>query len=437
MELKKILIIVYYWPPSGGSGVQRWVKFVKYLKKLGWDPVIYAPSNPEYPAIDPSLDEDLPDDLRVIKRPITEPYHLYKKLVGLKKDDKLGSGLMREEGGSGLMHRLSVWIRGNFFIPDARKWWIKPSIRFLTELLNKERFDAIVTTGPPHSMHMIGLGLKKNTGLPWLADFRDPWTNIDFIEDLNLSSAARKKHEQMEQEVLDLADEIVVVSPTMRSDYSDMTDTPVTVITNGFDTNDFAPADEGPRKDHFLLTHIGMMTSTRNPETLWQALAGIRDKYPEKASKFKLQLIGKVDASIKAKIREYGLQEMVEVSDYVPHEQIIREQRKSHALLLIINESPNAGLLLPGKLFEYMASGRPVICTTPVDGDAAEVLRESGIGKVVSTYDKDALQQQILELMDQPDIYHSKELKPGSAVMKFSRQELTRKLTERLESIIS
>src|SRR5687768_13552946 len=186
---KKVLIITYYWPPSGGSGVQRWLKFVKYLRDYGWEPIVYTPSNPESPVNDDSLAKDIPSGITILKTEIREPYGLYKKFIGRKKDEKISAAFLTEKKKPKLAERIAVWIRGNFFIPDARKWWIGPSVSFLSDYLSKNKEDAIVSTGPPHSMHLIALGLKNlpapkeslRTGkagklnIKWLADFRDPW----------------------------------------------------------------------------------------------------------------------------------------------------------------------------------------------------------------------------------------------------------------------
>src|SRR5687768_9770887 len=173
---KKVLIITYYWPPSGGSGVQRWLKFVKYLRDYGWEPIVYTPSNPESPVNDDSLAKDIPSGITILKTEIREPYGLYKRFIGRKKDEKISAGFLTEKKKPKFAERIAVWVRGNFFIPDARKWWIKPSISFLSDYLTKNKVDAIVSTGPPHSMHLIAMGVKKKTGIKWLADFRDPWT---------------------------------------------------------------------------------------------------------------------------------------------------------------------------------------------------------------------------------------------------------------------
>ena len=210
--MKKVLIITYYWPPSGGAGVQRWLKFVKYLRGFGWEPIVYTPENPEAPATDESLLKDIPDNLTVLRTRIWEPYSLYKNFIGQKKGETINAGFLSEKKKPGIAEKISVWIRGNWFIPDARKFWIKPSIIFLSQYLKNNPVHAVVSTGPPHSMHLIALGLKKQLHLPWLADFRDPWTNIDFYDKLMLTKFSNEKHKRMELEVLKNADKVVVVS---------------------------------------------------------------------------------------------------------------------------------------------------------------------------------------------------------------------------------
>jgi len=434
VALKKVLIITYYWPPSGGSGVQRWVKFAKYLRDFGWDPIIYTPSNPERPAIDHSLSKDIPDDLTVIKQPIWEPYSFYKKFVGLKADEKLGSGLMKTGKESSFFHSLSVWIRGNFFIPDARKFWIRPSVNFLTDYLSKNPVDAIISTGPPHSMHMIAKNVTSKISIPWLADFRDPWTNIDFFDELKLSHYAKAKHHKLEKEVLNRADDIVVISPTMKKEFQEITDTPVSVIPNGFDSADFSKSTYKPGSS-FSLSHVGMMTPTRNPKILWEAISELNKEIDTFKNNFKLRLIGKVDGAIKEDIAHYDVQELVQIESYIPHDEIIDVQQNSDSLLLIINNTPNAPLILTGKLFEYLAAKRPIICLSPVNGDAKEVIDETKSGAFILYSEKDRLKKEIVRLYRnwEQDITSYE----GINADKYSRQSLTLKIANQLNALIS
>jgi len=430
---KKVLVVTYYWPPSGGSGVQRWVKFVKYLKQLGWDPVVYTPSNPERPAVDESLLSEIPKDTEIVTQPIWEPYTFYKKFVGIKKEEKLGSGLMKSGNESSFLQKISIWIRGNFFIPDARKFWIKPSKKFLVKYCIENHIDAIVSTGPPHSMHMIAKGVSEKTNIPWIADFRDPWTNIDFFEDLHLSHIARAKHHKLEKEVLDSADSVIVISPTMKKEFAEITDTPISVITNGFDETDFSNT-EPISNSKFVISHVGMMTPTRNPRILWQALNELKSENTHFAKNFDLQLIGKIDSSIVDSIKSNNVEDLVSVINYVPHSEIVRYQKGSNALLLIVNNTPNANLILTGKFFEYLAAERPIVCISPVKGDMSEILTASKAGSLFSYEDKQALKNHLLSLFES---WENNSLSYNAEnIQQYSRKNLTKKLIEELSSVI-
>ncbi|MFZ1686280.1 MAG: glycosyltransferase, partial [Flavobacteriales bacterium] len=234
--MKRVLIITYYWPPNGGAGVQRWLKMAKYLPQYGWQPVVYTPSNPEVIVPDTTLERELPPEVEVVKRPITEPYSLYKRLTGRKADEKVHLGFLNEKKKKGWREDVAVWIRGNAFVPDARVWWVRPSVKFLAEYLRAHRVDAIVSTGPPHSMHLIALGLKKRfPDLRWIADWRDPWTTIDFYHQLKLTAWADRKHHRLERTVIRTADLNVAVGWTMAEELKSLGAKRTEVITNGFD----------------------------------------------------------------------------------------------------------------------------------------------------------------------------------------------------------
>ncbi len=436
--MKKVLIITYYWPPSGGAGVQRWLKFVKYLKQFGWEPIVYTAQNPEYPIIDESFFKDIPEGITILKQPIWEPYQLYKKLIGQKKEERVVSGFLQESGKKGLAQKLSLWLRGNVFIPDARKFWIKPSIKYLNSWLKENPVDAIVSTGPPHSMHLIARGIKKKTGLPWLADFRDPWVNIDFASDLAMSNYAKNRNISLERAVLQEADKVVVVSDFMAEEFQSKTKKPVSIITNGYDPDDFNIAPELLRKDeYFSLVHTGSLNDRRNHPVLWKAIAELRAKNPEFKRDFRLRLIGKNDISVKSSISASGLDDCTEFIDYLPHQEIIAEQKSASVLLLSINNygasesgffSPKA--TLTGKLFEYLAAGQPILMVGPLDGQAADVVSSNKSNRVVDFDNQSVMEKAILELYELKN-----SMNENVTDKRFSRIELTRELTELLNSL--
>jgi glycosyltransferase involved in cell wall biosynthesis len=428
--LKKVLIITYYWPPSGGAGVQRWLKFAKYLPEFGYQPIIYTPENPEAPAVDESLLQDIPVEAEIIKQPIWEPYSWYRQFVG-QKDKKIGSGFVSEKKESGLLQKISVWVRGNLFVPDARRFWIKPSVRFLLNYLKDNPVDVVVSTGPPHSMHLIAMELKKQLGMKWIADFRDPWTNIDFYNELMLSNLADKKHKLLEKQVLTTADKVVTIGYTMTKEMEALGAENVETISNGFDEADF-PTSEVLLDEEFSISHIGTFTPSRNQPTFWKALAELKTENQSFAEKLKIRTVGVVDFEVAESIKQNGLGENWERIDYVSHEEVLKYQRSSKVLLVSINNSPNATGILPGKFFEYMASGRPILAIGPVKSDIGTVLNKTKAGVIIEPQDSTGMKAAILDLFDSTTPFNPR----GDEVQKFSRKELTGKLVEVMNAIV-
>ena len=269
MAGQKVLIITYYWPPAGGPGVQRWLKFAKYLPDFDFEPVVYCPENPTYPIIDNSLLNDIPEGIEVIKQPINEPYRL-AGFLSKTSSNKISYGVVPDKNKQSLIERLMLYVRGNLFIPDARKNWIKPSVNFLTDFISDNGIGTIITTGPPHSLHLIGLGLKEQLKINWIADFRDPWTTISYHKSLKLSQSSQQKHKDLERQVLTKADKLIVTSYNTKSEFEAKTQTPISIITNGYDTY---PSNEIDKDSKFSLSHIGSLLSERNPRILWEVLS--------------------------------------------------------------------------------------------------------------------------------------------------------------------
>lgn len=435
--MKRVLIITYYWPPSGGSGVQRWLKMSKYLPENGWQPVIYTPEEGEYPILDPSLEKDVAPEAEIIRRPIIEPYTLYKKFLGIKKSETVKAGFIKEEGKKpGWKENLAVWIRGNLFIPDARCWWVKPSVRYLKSYLKEHPVEAIISTGPPHSMHLIAMKLKEELGIPWIADFRDPWTEIDYYDDLHLTRWADRKHHRLEREVLEKADKVVTVAPDGARRLGRLGNRNVRTIYNGFDRDDDAQTPVS-LTDTFTLTYLGVLSKAQNPEKFWQVLGELVKEDDRFNKNLKINLIGQIDSSVIHSIEEQGLSGYVTLSSYVPHDQVSTVHRSSTLLLLFLmpDSEPRAKGLLTGKLFEYMASGRPILCIGPEDGDAAHILKETHAGQIVNFEDKKKMKEVIKDL-------YQKYLKNGlpsnesQEVEKYSRRSLAGEYGKLLDKTI-
>ncbi|MDP2723108.1 MAG: glycosyltransferase family 4 protein [Bacteroidales bacterium] len=434
--MKKVLIITYYWPPSGGGGVQRWVKFVKYMRDFGWEPIVFTPENPERPALDESLLKEIPKGITVLKNRVWEPYSYYKKLTGKKKSDQIQTAFLAEKKSTiNVFENLAIWVRGNFFIPDARKFWIKPSIQFLDTYLQNNPVDVIISTGPPHSTHMIAASLKRKLNIPWLADFRDPWTNIDYYHELRLSKWADRKHHRLEKQVLKEADDVIVISPGMQREFETIVPRAYTVIPNGYDDEDAKQSGvTSQSKNKFSITHVGSLTKTRNPENLWQALRELVSEDAGFSKCLEIHNVGKIDFLAVESLEKFQLKKYLRKTDYLPHDQVIVEQQKASVLLLLVNDTPNAKLILTGKIFEYLSSQRPIICIAPEDGDAASVINSTNSGKVFGFQEVDSLKRYLFESFQL--FKHNKLHVTSIGVEKYERKNLTYSMCSQLNKLI-
>ena len=425
-ENKKVLIITYYWPPAGGPGVQRWLKFVKYLPKYGIQPIVYIPDNPTYPIIDNDLLKEVSDSAVILRSKIFEPYQL-ASFFSKNKTKKISSGIIPNTKKQSVLDKIFLWIRGNLFIPDARVFWVKPSVSYLEKYIVENNIETIITSGPPHSLHLIGLDLKKRLDVKWFADFRDPWTTIGYHKSLRLSNNAAVKHKQLEQEVMQTADEIIVTSKTTKTEFQAITDKPITVITNGYDTAS-VPAQQLDTK--FTLAHIGSFLSERNPQILWTALQELLIEIPSFKANLEIKLIGAISQEVLTSITEYALDSYLNNLGYVSHSEAIVHQKKSQVLLLIEIDSDDTRSIIPGKLFEYMVSGRPIIAIGPKNSDFAEIITETNSGVFFEYAEKEKLKQVIVTYYNQ---YLVGELKAnGVGLQQYSRENLTKQLVQLL-----
>ena len=408
--------------------MQRWVKFSKYLPSLGWQPVVYTPLNPELSSTDPSLAAEIPPEAEVIKRRIREPYGIYNALSGKKTS---GLNPINSQDRS-LRHRIFLWIRANFFVPDPRIAWLRPSVRYLKKYLREHPVDVIVSTGPPQSMHLIAGEVSKATGLPWIADFRDPWTKMFYYKDLPLTRRNDRRQHLLEKEVLDDATVVVAVSPIVQDEFEAMTDTPVTLITNGFDESDFE--GEVPGSEDFTVTHTGLFSSVGNPETLWKVLAEKCANESEFARRLKIRLVGKTDREIKESIEAVGLGDKVVDLGYVPHKDAVKEQRAASMLILPLRKEPEYRAVLPGKLFEYLASGRPILGIGQKDGAMARLVRENEAGCVADWEDEREIKEYIGYCWES---FRAGKMARGAVdVEKYSRRALSGAMAALMDSLV-
>jgi glycosyltransferase involved in cell wall biosynthesis len=423
-EPKKLLIITYYWPPAGGPGVQRWLKFVKYLPEFNIQPIVYIPENPTYPIIDNGLQSEVSDKAIILKNKIFEPYGL-ASFFGKSKTKKISSGIISNQKKQSFVEKTLLWVRGNLFIPDARFLWVKPSVKYLKKYIEENNIDTIVTSGPPHSLHLIGLQLKKEVNIKWFADFRDPWTTIGYHKALKLSSTAEKKHKALEREVLTTVDTIIVTSKTTKTEFQAITSQPIEVITNGYDVEKVI---KQPLDEKFSLAHIGSFLSERNPRILWKAIQELTKENREFRKDFQLKLIGAVSQEVLDTITEFRLNDYVLNLGYVSHQEAVEHQRKSQVLLLIEINSTATKSIIPGKLFEYMVSERPIIAIGPEGSDFAEIITATNTG-VFFTYDeKEKLKAVLLKYYQE---YQNQNLKVHAVGLRqYSRKSLTEQLVQ-------
>lgn len=432
--MKRVLIITYYWPPAGGSGVQRWLKFVKYLREFGYEPVVYTPLNPEFMAVDKTLLSEIPSGVEVIKREITEPYSIYKLLTG-KKESGVKPGFIKSGNGkSKFSERVSLFIRSNLFIPDPKMLWISPSARFLVKHLKESSVDVIVSTGPPHSMHLIAKRVSKATGIPWLADFRDPWTKMYNFKYLGCTKPVEALHKKLERGVIRCADAVVTVTNTIAAELQELNPKRrVEVITNGYDSADF-PQMDVVSQERFTITYTGLFVRTQNPTVLWRILGErVGAGTTGFAESLQIRLVGHIDSSVLEDISKYKLEPYLVKMDYMPHNEVIKLQREATVLLLSSGREPESGGIMTGKFFEYLAAGRPILGFGPKGGDMDIALEESRAGEMFDYENYDGVAKWI-------DAQYALYTIGAAPVMegdisKYSRRELTKKMAAVLDEI--
>jgi glycosyltransferase involved in cell wall biosynthesis len=430
---KRVLIITYYWPPAGGIGVQRCLKFAKYLHQQGWEPVIYTASNALYSYYDESGYKDIPEGLEVIKHKIVEPFGIYKLLSRRKKTEPVPNPIHVRSKKTNILDRLAIWIRGNFFIPDARALWIKPSVRFLSKYLRQYPVDAILSDGPPHTNTVIACRISKKFNLSWLADFQDPWTQVDYYKLLKLTRRADRKHREMEQEVFRTAKAITIASPTWKKDLEKIGARNVHVVYYGYDEDDFKHLEAGTTPEQFVISHAGLLGYDRNPEIFFKVIRDILSEHPQRKKVLKLLFPGSIDFSVKESIRHLGLTEVTDLPGILPRPEALRVTMTSSLLLLPLNKAENARGRIPGKLFEYLRAGKPILALGPVDSDVAGILGQTGHGQCFEYDDYEGIKNYVLRhLKSSGSIAHTEGRKDVSV---FSVENQTRIIASILNAI--
>lgn len=433
--MKRVLIVSYYWPPSGGAGVQRWVKLSKYFAQLGIIPYVVTvdPAKASYALLDPTLVNDVDPQVKLTKTGTLEPYGIYKAITR-KKEIPFGGFSNDDKQKPKFTQRLSRFIRGNLFLPDARVGWNRYAYKACCRLIESEKIDAIITTSPPHSTQLVGLKLKKKYGLPWMADLRDPWTDIYYYDKLFLTGFSRSRDAAMERKVLENSDAVVVVSADIRRSLllksEGLKAENFHVVPNGFDKSDFANVEAEAREKDFVISYTGTLTNDYRLEGFLEAIENLK----KSGEPIRLHITGSMPEPIRAKI-EAALPGKVRFRHHVSHHQAIAQMKAADALLLVIPDAKGNKGILTGKLFEYLASLRPILCIGPVDGDAAAIISSCGSGETFAYEDgkgMTAFLQKELEAWKKPDsIFNGNE----SVINTYSREEQARQLIGILNAI--
>ena len=429
--MKKVLVITYSWPPAGGIGVLRCLKFVKYLRDFGWEPIVLTAENPSYQFIDHDNVKEIPDGIEIHKVPIFEPINAFKKITGRKKETPLQNITNNSEKKRSIIDKFGMWVRGNFFIPDARSAWIKPCLRYIDHYLENNHIDAILTDGPPHTNTVIGMRISQKHNIPWLADFQDPWTQVDYYSELYIGKRADKIHRALEQEVFQTAKKITIASPSWKKDLESIGGKNVDVIYYGYDDTDFTEFS-AKQEDSLVIFHGGLLGQDRNPEVFFSVLNELINLYPLIRSRLKLKFAGEVDLTVKNSLKKHHLLEYTELMGMIPRKQVIKEYEKASLLLLPINKADNAAGRIPGKLFEMLRTGKNILVLGPDDGDVKSIVEKEKRGRSFEYGDKDLLMTYLTDIL----LNNSETTNTQGNIDRYSNKMITGKIAKYLDEMI-
>lgn len=429
--MKKVLIITYYWPPAGGPGVQRVLKFAKYLPQFGWEPIILTVENGDYPATDTSLIDEIPENIKIYKTKTLEPFSLFKFFSGQRKEDRIPTFILNKNEKDSFFTKLSKWIRANFFIPDARIGWKFFAVKKGLEIIKNENIDLIFSSSPPQTVQLIGLELKKRTNLPWVADFRDPWTDAFWIKDLKRTSWAIKKDALLEKKVLNNADQVISVSKSLVNLFKLKNNNNYHIIPNGYDEFDFVNKSY-TKSEKLTILYVGYADITQYSAKFFEAISNLST---DELNCISIEFYGKLHTTIIEKIKLLKLNNVINFFNYIPHNEAIIKIINADVLLLFIPNIINNEGILTGKLFEYLASENYILGFGPSKGDAAQIIRECNSGKMFD-YDTNVLSE--LKFLINEKINNRRIISPiQEQIALYSREKLTEQLAIYFEELLN
>ena len=428
--MKKVLIITYYWPPAGGAGVQRALKFVKYLPQFGWQPIVLTVQNPDSPVEDKSLAADIPNECKVYKTKSLEPFEIYKKFIGKSKNKKIPADVLLKKENASIKEKLAQWIRINLFIPDAKIGWKYFAVKEGINIVNKENIDIIFSTSPPQTAGLIARSIAEKTNKKWIADFRDPWMEIVYYQNIKRSAFTKFFDAKLEEKVLSSADGIVSISKGLIDLLKTKANNKFCLIPNGYDESDFEEIQQ-EKNTEFTIAYTGSMSDNRVPYPLLQALKRII--YNDGIKDIKLRIVGRATPRLTGLINKEGLGNYFIFTSFLPHKESTKILQGSDALLLVIDDVPDNEGFLTGKIFEYLGCKKPVFAIGPVNGDANKILQETNSGEMVDYKDNEGAYRLLKQLYED---WKTNTSRFTFKVEQFSRKNLTKKLVQVFEETV-
>jgi glycosyltransferase involved in cell wall biosynthesis len=427
--MKKVLVITYYWPPAGGAGVQRTLKFTKYLPEYGWKPYVLTVEKPDAPVYDESLFADVHPETEVIKTKALEPFEAYKKFTGKNSDEKIPADVLMKETRSP-KEKIAKFVRANFFVPDAKIGWLPYALKKGKEIIEREKINIIYASSPPQTVALIGYKLAKQTGLKFVADFRDPWLEIVYNQKMKRSKITVAVDASLEKKVLSSADAVITVSEDiMKLLQSKALHRNYHVIPNGYDETDF-PETEPKKNEKFTVAYTGVMSPERVPYAFLSALAEMKKNGTED---IRCVFAGKFAEEFYNEIKRLEIEDFFEIKSFVPHSESVRILLAADALLLVINRVPDNKGILTGKMFEYLGCKKPIFGIGPTDGEAAEILRDTESGVMIDYDDTETAYEKLFSFYSD---WKNGETKFKFKTDKFSRKRLTEKLARIFDNLI-
>lgn len=434
--MKNVLVIAYYFPPSGGPGVQRVLKHIQYLPECGWNPIVLTVANGDFPARDESLMAKIPSGVHVERTEIYEPYTLYRKLTGKPANTPIDVNVIKKDSqGRSFTENIAEFIRATLFIPDARVGWLLTAVDAGLRLIQEHNIEAIYNSSPPYTTSLIARQLKRRSGLRWVTGFRDPWTG--FLTTPKRWFLPALVDKRLEHSVFREADAVECAWEGIVKDiagkFPDIPPSKLHHIPNGFDSSDYPDLPpEIAHNERFTITYTGSMYGRRNPASFLAALELLMRRGTIKPKELTARFIGRFGAEVLEMFEHFPYKSALELHGYMAHEESIAYLLRSDALLLVVDEAKESEEIVPGKVYEYIGAMRPIIAVAPTHGAIHDLLMETASGKTAHQSDVEGVAQVIGAYIQA--WRDNKPFSPNTtAIAQYERKNATRRLAALLE----